>query len=185
VVSDKQKDTSSTSGMQTSIETSLLLRFRADRVVDARLGEIENAYLNRDFETFGRITMQDSNQFHATCLDTYPPIFYMNDISRMIIRMVHIVNDFYGRVRLAYTFDAGPNAVVYCLDEVCVRCDLLLLIVRLISARFRMQRCLCLSSANISHPPETILDIAIMSRLSKLLFLLRHLFPPSFYSAWT
>lgn len=44
--------------------------------------EIEKAYLTKDFPTFGRITMQDSNQFHATCLDTYPPIFYMNDISR-------------------------------------------------------------------------------------------------------
>ena len=34
----------------------------------------------RDFETFGQLTMADSNQFHATCLDTYPPIFYLNDI---------------------------------------------------------------------------------------------------------
>ncbi|CAM9264385.1 unnamed protein product, partial [Sphacelaria rigidula] len=51
-------------------------------VVEPRLEEIEKAYLTKDFPTFGRITMQDSNQFHATCLDTYPPIFYMNDISR-------------------------------------------------------------------------------------------------------
>lgn len=119
MVSDKEKDTSSTTGMQTSIDTSPLLQFRADHVVDSRLRDIEAAYLSHDFETFGRITMQDSNQFHATCLDTYPPIFYMNDISRMIIRIVHVINDFYGCVKLAYTFDAGPNAVVYCLEEVC------------------------------------------------------------------
>lgn len=43
---------------------------------------MEKAYLQKDFETFGRITMQDSNQFHSVCLDTFPPIFYMNDISR-------------------------------------------------------------------------------------------------------
>ncbi|CAE7751249.1 Mvd [Symbiodinium microadriaticum] len=117
VVSDREKDTSSTAGMQTSIQTSPLLRFRADEVVESRLRDIENAYLHHDFETFGRITMQDSNQFHATCLDTYPPIFYMNDVSRMIIRIVHVINDFYGCIKLAYTFDAGPNAVVYCLEE--------------------------------------------------------------------
>ncbi|RYH15523.1 hypothetical protein EON65_31635 [archaeon] len=82
VVSDKEKDTSSTSGMETSRLTSALLQYRASTVVDQRLKEIEEAYQKKDFETFGRITMQDSNQFHAVCLDTYPPIFYMNDVSR-------------------------------------------------------------------------------------------------------
>jgi diphosphomevalonate decarboxylase len=83
VVSDKEKDTSSTSGMETSRKTSLLLQHRASHIVDNRLKEISEAYANRDFETFGRITMQDSNQFHAVCLDTYPPIFYMNDTSKV------------------------------------------------------------------------------------------------------
>ena len=84
VVSDKEKDTSSTSGMETSRLTSLLLQHRASHIVQQRLDEIEQAYLNKDFETFGRITMQDSNQFHAVCLDTYPPIFYMNDVSKLL-----------------------------------------------------------------------------------------------------
>jgi hypothetical protein len=41
----------------------------------------------------------------------------MNDISRIIIRLVHLVNEFYGCVKAAYTFDAGPNAVIYTLDK--------------------------------------------------------------------
>jgi hypothetical protein len=41
----------------------------------------------------------------------------MNDISRIIIRLVHLVNEFYGSVKAAYTFDAGPNAVIYTLDK--------------------------------------------------------------------
>lgn len=124
VVSDKEKDTSSTSGMETSRLTSPLLAHRAAEVVPNRLKQMEEAYLKRDFETFGKLTMQDSNQFHATCLDTYPPIFYMNDVSKTIIRLVHVINTHYQCVKAAYTFDAGPNAVIYCLEKVCMcSCD--------------------------------------------------------------
>ncbi|KAH9113614.1 hypothetical protein LEN26_011183 [Aphanomyces euteiches] len=113
VVNDKEKDTSSTDGMMTSKNTSELLGFRAREVVDKRLAAIEAAYRAKDFETFGKITMMDSNQFHATCLDTYPPIFYMNEISRSIIHLVHKYNDNAGKIQAAYTFDAGPNAVIF------------------------------------------------------------------------
>ncbi len=56
--------------------------------------------------------MMDSNQFHATCLDTFPPIFYMNDVSRAVVATVHALNKASGRNLCAYTFDAGPNAVM-------------------------------------------------------------------------
>jgi mevalonate pyrophosphate decarboxylase len=46
-------------------------QYRAASVVPGRLAAIERAFLDKDFETFGRITMQDSNQFHACCADTY------------------------------------------------------------------------------------------------------------------
>jgi len=123
VVSDAKKDTSSTSGMSTSVATSELLAHRASSVVPKRMDTIEKAWLDKDFETFGKVTMMDSNQFHATCLDTYPPIFYMNDVSKSIIQIVHKYNEWAGEIRAAYTFDAGPNAVLYTLDryvnEVC------------------------------------------------------------------
>jgi diphosphomevalonate decarboxylase len=118
VVSDLKKDTSSTEGMSTSVATSKLLNYRSSSgLVDERMKAIEAAYKNRDFEAFGKITMQDSNQFHATCLDTYPPIFYMNDVSKSVIKIVHAYNEFKGAVKVAYTFDAGPNAVLYMEDE--------------------------------------------------------------------
>merc|ERR1711907_257871 len=97
--------------------TSELLAHRASSCVEPRLQELKEAYLARDFETFGRLTMVDSNQFHATCLDTYPPIFYMNDVSRSIIQVVHAYNAWAGEVRAAYTFDAGPNAVIYTVEK--------------------------------------------------------------------
>lgn len=117
VVSAEKKPTSSTVGMQTSVETSPLLRFRAKVVVPARMAKMTRYIKERDFQGFGQLTMKDSNQFHATCLDTFPPISYLNDVSRRIIHLVHCFNTHYGQTKVAYTFDAGPNAVIFTLDD--------------------------------------------------------------------
>ncbi|XP_008564101.1 PREDICTED: LOW QUALITY PROTEIN: diphosphomevalonate decarboxylase [Galeopterus variegatus] len=117
VVSAEKKLTSSTVGMQTSVETSPLLRFRATSVVPARMAEMMRCIEERDFQGFAQLTMKDSNQFHATCLDTFPPISYLNDTSRRIIQLVHCFNTHHGRTKVAYTFDAGPNAVIFTLDD--------------------------------------------------------------------
>ncbi|XP_029464493.1 diphosphomevalonate decarboxylase [Rhinatrema bivittatum] len=117
VVSAEKKLVGSTAGMQTSVETSPLLKHRAEAVVPDRLKEMCEAVRQRDFERFGQLTMKDSNQFHATCMDTFPPIFYLNDISRRIIHLVHCFNTHYGQTKVAYTYDAGPNAVIFCLEQ--------------------------------------------------------------------
>jgi len=117
VVNAGKKAVSSSSGMQTSVRTSALIDHRAKVVVPKRMADIEKAIMEKDFETFGRITIQDSNQFHAICLDTYPPIFYMNDTSKSIVGVLSKYNTHAGKVKAAYTFDAGPNCVVYCLKD--------------------------------------------------------------------
>jgi diphosphomevalonate decarboxylase len=116
VVSDAKKDTSST-----------LLQHRIKEVVPERMTAIEMAWQDKDFEAFGELTMKDSNQFHSVCMDTYPPIFYMNDISRMVVRIVHAYNAWAGEIRAAYTFDAGPNAVLYTLEKYAVEVGALML----------------------------------------------------------
>lgn len=117
VVSDVKKGTSSTAGMQRTVETSTLLQHRIKEVVPARMKKIIEAIKAKDFPTFATLTMQDSNQFHAVCLDTDPPIFYMNDISRAIIAIITEYNrasvESGGTIKAAYTYDAGPNAVIY------------------------------------------------------------------------
>lgn len=75
------------------------------------------AVRRKDFLAFAELTMKDSNQFHATCLDTYPPIFYLNSVSQQVINLVHRYNRYYGETRVAYTFDAGPNAVIFTLQQ--------------------------------------------------------------------
>ena len=52
----------------------------------------------------------------------YPPIFYMNDVSKSIIRLCTVLNAHYADengkgIKAAYTYDAGPNAVIYCLEQ--------------------------------------------------------------------
>lgn len=116
-----QKEVPSTGGMTTTVATSELLAYRASNIVEKRMQDMEKAILAKDFGLFAECTMKDSNQFHATCLDTYPPIFYLNQTSKHIINIIHALNDHAKSQNkppvAAYTFDAGPNAVIYCLDE--------------------------------------------------------------------
>ncbi|GAA5968365.1 hypothetical protein JCM3765_002918 [Sporobolomyces pararoseus] len=117
VVSDKKKGTASTVGMQRTVATSSLLKHRIENVVPKRMETMEKAIKDKDFDLFAKETIQDSNQFHAVCLDTSPPIFYLNDVSRSIIQLVEELNrstveNGQGLVA-AYTYDAGPNAVLY------------------------------------------------------------------------
>lgn len=112
VVCSRQKETSSTSGMRDTVETSALIEHRAKVVVPKRIIQMEEAIQNRDFPTFAQLTCSDSNQFHAVCMDTSPPIFYMNDTSHRVIGCVEKWNRSEGTPQVAYTFDAGPNAVL-------------------------------------------------------------------------
>ena len=61
--------------------------------------------------------MKDSNMLHAMCLDTFPPISYLSQISHSIIAFVHAFNQRQKRVQLGYTFDAGPNAFLLMEEE--------------------------------------------------------------------
>nr|XP_060644247.1 diphosphomevalonate decarboxylase [Anolis sagrei ordinatus] len=100
VVSAEKKPIGSTAGMQTSVETSHLLKHRAEKLVPEYMVQMMRHIQRRDFEAFGELTMKDSNQFHATCLDTFPPIFYLNDVSKQVVRLVHRFNDHYGKTKV-------------------------------------------------------------------------------------
>lgn len=119
VASAEKKDVSSSAGMQQTVASSALFKHRAEEVVPKRMIAMEKAIHTRNFESFALLSMKDSNNFHACCLDTQPPIFYMNDTSRAAVRMVELINSMQPDETpiCAYTFDAGPNAVIYYLAE--------------------------------------------------------------------
>jgi len=119
VVNEHKKSTSSTEGMRRSVETSDLLKFRSEVCVPKRMEEIKKAISERDFKTFAETTMKESNQLHAVCLDTYPPITppYMNQTSHGIVQLITQYNNFYQEPKVAYTFDAGPNACLFLMEN--------------------------------------------------------------------
>ncbi|KAL6852574.1 diphosphomevalonate decarboxylase [Amphichorda felina] len=117
VVNAAKKDVPSTSGMQQTVATSGLFQQRISQVVPANMILMEEAIKNKDFPKFAEVTMRESNSFHACAADTYPPIFYMNDASRAAIRAVEAINAQAGKTIAAYTYDAGPNCVIYFLEE--------------------------------------------------------------------
>ncbi|ETO23717.1 diphosphomevalonate decarboxylase [Reticulomyxa filosa] len=74
---------------------------------------------DRDFDLLCEVMMKDSNQLHSVCLDSWPPIHYLNDTSFRIIDLVHLINDkfatannHYFKYMCGYTFHAGPNAAI-------------------------------------------------------------------------
>lgn len=85
--------------------TPLPWQHRAEVVVPERLAQMMRHIRERDFEGFGQLAMRDSNQFHATCLDTFPPIFYLTDLSRRIIALAHRYNAHHGHTKVP----AGPR----------------------------------------------------------------------------
>ncbi|CAD6198201.1 unnamed protein product [Caenorhabditis auriculariae] len=113
VFDDMEKKVGSTLGMRRSVETSALLPHRALVVVPQRVEKLSKAFEERDFETLATVIMQDSNQFHAICLDSHPPLKYLSESSWDFMVMVQEFNDSMGAVLAAYTFDAGPNACVF------------------------------------------------------------------------
>jgi len=103
-VSDEQKKIPSAIGMKRSIETSQLLQYRITHVVPERANKMQQAIIEKDFKSFAELTMKDSNQFHAVCLDTYPPCIYMNNISNSIMNLIHSYNDAVNDVKVHEIF---------------------------------------------------------------------------------
>ncbi|KAK8039008.1 hypothetical protein PG993_007419 [Apiospora rasikravindrae] len=109
VASAAKKGVSSTSGMQQTVATSGLFQQRIADVVPANMKRMEDAVAARDFAAFAELPRHLRRHL--------PPIFYMNDVSRAAVRAVEAINAAAGKTIAAYTFDAGPNAVVYYLEE--------------------------------------------------------------------
>lgn len=114
---EEKKETSSTDGMKLSMQTSELIRHRTG-IATKRIASIVGALKSNDFNTVAETLSRDSNQFHALCLDTYPPIRYLNEFSWSVMNLVdHCLNP-HLKTKIGYTFDAGPHAFLILHEEV-------------------------------------------------------------------
>jgi len=111
-----RKKVGSADGMEITTATSTLYpeRVKGNPKV---LSMMRRAILARDLPTFLELAMRESSHMHAVMLDSFPPITYLNDVSREIIHAVHDYNKKKGKTCAGYTFDAGPNAHVFTLDK--------------------------------------------------------------------
>lgn len=96
--------------MRLAVENSELLKYRASECVPKHVKQIKEAILNKDFATFGEITIRESNQFHAICLDTYPPCVYMNDQSHSVSHFIHKYNENAGEIKV--------KLIILCINKI-------------------------------------------------------------------
>lgn len=116
IVTEAKKKVSSSEGHRSTVDTSMLYKSRPS-YADYNVVSISDAIAQKDFELLAEITMRDSNNMHATMLDTYPPIMYLNDNSREIMYAIHELNESEGKNVAAYTFDAGSNPQIITLKK--------------------------------------------------------------------
>ena len=112
ITNPEKKKVGSADGMEITTKTSTLYPER----VKSRpkiLALMRRAILKRNLPSFLELAMRESSHMHAVMLDSFPPIIYLNDISREIMANVHEFNRKKGKICAGYTFDAGPNAHVY------------------------------------------------------------------------
>ncbi|OHT04073.1 diphosphomevalonate decarboxylase family protein [Tritrichomonas foetus] len=113
----KPKKVPSTLGMQQTVRTCPWMAWRAKEVVPKRIQDSRDFIRNRDFSSLAEIIMKESNELHANCAATFPPIHYLNDSSRLVIDAIHNLNNSKQRNVAAYSFDAGPNPFIFAEKE--------------------------------------------------------------------
>lgn len=116
IVSESKKKVSSSEGHKLTVRTSQLYKTRPP-FADEGVRKSIDAIRRKDFSSLAELIMRDSNNMHATMLDSWPPIIYFNDVSKEIISSIHNLNQAHGENIAAYTFDAGPNAHIITLQK--------------------------------------------------------------------
>ncbi|MFN3909771.1 MAG: diphosphomevalonate decarboxylase [Candidatus Anstonellaceae archaeon] len=115
ILGKEEKKIKSRVGMQHSLSTNPLYYHWVEYEEKTLLPSLLDSIKAKDFEKFAMICMQASNALHSIMLNTYPPIIYLNDKSRKLIEVISELNT--NEIIAAYTFDAGPNPIIFTLDK--------------------------------------------------------------------
>lgn len=110
VVSDCEKKTSTTAGME-RVKTSPLLAERLRRV-PARIVKIKQALLKRDLWLLGTISEEDCLEMHRVMQTQEPPLNYSSKTTLEVLAAVK--NWRQQGLEVYFTIDAGPNVHLIC-----------------------------------------------------------------------
>ena len=114
IVDTKEKKIKSSPGMKKTVETSILYPKRV-KYLPSILNLVRNAIIEKDASTLLEAAMRDSNNMHSVMLDSWPPIIYLNDVSKKVINSIHDFNA--DEIKAGYSFDAGPNPCIFTLEK--------------------------------------------------------------------
>ncbi len=114
-IHEGEKKIKSREGMKLSVETNPLYWEWVNYEEGKLLPETIGFFKGKNFKGMFENIMKASNNLHQICMGTYPPIIYLNEKSREVIERIHEFNE--KEINAAYTFDAGPNAVVFTTKE--------------------------------------------------------------------
>ncbi|NPA22017.1 MAG: diphosphomevalonate decarboxylase [Candidatus Micrarchaeota archaeon] len=112
-VEKKEKKIKSRAGMKQTVKTNPVYWSWVDYDEYVLAPKLVEAVRGKDFSTFAEVAIQASDGLHAMMYYTYPRIRYLNDTSEAIIEKILELNQ--EETKAAYTFDAGPNAIVFTL----------------------------------------------------------------------
>lgn len=93
--------------MRRTTATSPLFQEARAKVVKERAPQFIRAFQCRDFELLAELTMRESNELHAVCLDSWPPMIYLDATSFAIMEFVHTLNNNAGRNMVGYSYIQG------------------------------------------------------------------------------
>jgi len=112
IISQNEKEVSSSKGMKITKETSELFQYRINHIVDKHIAKVKECLKKKNFNELAEVVIKDSNNFHACCRDSYPTINYLNEESEYIMKGIMLLNKIMKNNICAYTFDAGSNAFI-------------------------------------------------------------------------
>lgn len=112
-VEKKEKKVKSRAGMKTSLKTCPVYYDWVNHEENVIIPKVLELVKKKDWSGLFDVIMECSNALHAVMMYTQPTIVYLNDQSFEIINTILNVNDKHGKTVCAYTYDAGPNAIVF------------------------------------------------------------------------
>ncbi len=112
-----EKPIDSRTGMKRSVETSYLYWYWVEYEENVLLPRLIDRIKVRDYNNVWEIVIRASDGLHSIMLNSYPKIVYMNDVSHSIADSILELNSKFKENIAAYSFDAGPNPLIFTTDK--------------------------------------------------------------------